>query len=128
MMSHRNAQLSSLFALVLASSALSTPCRAQATSATADSVVLRVTSPRAEQVTFSGTVTLRDAKTERRLNGVTTPFELRLPAQDIDARFIADDGMALGGELVSYKAGKDSGRVRGKTYVGTVRLYYALPG
>jgi hypothetical protein len=97
---------------------------AQAQPMSADTVVLRVTSPRGEEVTFSGVVTMRDARTERRLDNMRTPFELRLPTQNIDARFTAADGKGLGGEIISYKAGKQHGLVVGQMYSGTVALYY----
>ena len=93
-----------------------------------DTVVIRVTSPRGVAVAFSGVVTLRDAKTERRLENVRTPFELRLPAQNLEARFSADDGAALGGEIISYKAGVQHGQVTGHVYVGQVRLYFEPSG
>jgi hypothetical protein len=90
----------------------------------ADSVVLRVTSPRGEEVTFSGVVTFRDGKTERRIENVRTPFELRVAAEDLDARFTAADGGALSGEIVAYRAGKQHGHATGTTYVGAVNLHF----
>ena len=82
-------------------------------SAQADTVVIWVTSPRGAEVAFNGVITFRDGKTERRLDGVVTPFELRLPAQDIDARFSAADGGALSGDLVTYRDGKQRGQAAG---------------
>ena len=93
----------------------------------ADSVVLRVTSPRGTEVIFNGVITLRGAQTERRLENVRTPFELKLPAQHIEARFAAADGGALSGDLVTYRDGMQRGHVTGTVYVGDVKLY-AEPG
>ena len=92
-----------------------------------DSVVLRVTSPRGTEVMFNGVITLRGAQTERRLENVRTPFELKLPAQHIEARFAAADGGALSGDLVTYREGMQRGHVTGTVYVGYVKLY-AEPG
>lgn len=88
-----------------------------------DTVILLVTSPRGHEVAFSGTVVLRDARTTRRFDKVSTPFEIRLPRQDIDARFSADDGSALSGEIVPFKDGKQQGHVWGTVYRGTVKLH-----
>ena len=93
-------------------------------SAQADTVVIRVTSPRGAEVAFNGVITFRDGKTERRLDGVVTPFELRLPAQDIDARFSAADGGALSGDLVTYRDGKQRGQAAGTNLRGEVKLHY----
>jgi hypothetical protein len=95
-----------------------------AAQAQADTVVLRVTSPRGGDVAFSGVVTLRDGKTERRFDNVKTPFELRLPAEDLDARFTAADGGALSGEVMPFRAGKQHGLVSGTIYAGAVQLYF----
>ena len=89
-----------------------------------DTVILRITSPRGAEVQFSGVITLKDGKTERRLDNVRTPFELKLPAQSVDARFTASDGGALSGELLTYREGKAGGHVSGTMYLGTVKLYY----
>jgi hypothetical protein len=115
-------------AALLAINAASSPSLAQEPTAAGDSVVLRVTSPRGQEVTFSGAITFRDSKTERRLDRITTPFELRLPAQNIDAHFRADDYRGLGGELVRYESGKQRGYVRGTVHLGTVRLYFDSAG
>ena len=90
----------------------------------ADTVVLRVTSPRGTEVQFSGVITLRDGKTERRLENVSTPYEIRLAAQNVDARFTAVDGGGLSGDLTTYREGKQRGHVTGTRYSGTVRLYH----
>jgi hypothetical protein len=90
----------------------------------ADSVVLRITSPRGTEVLFSGVITLKGAETERRLDKVRTPFELKLPAQHIDARFTAADGGALRGDIVTYREGKQRGHVTGTMYFGEVKLYF----
>jgi hypothetical protein len=92
--------------------------------AQADTVVLRVTSPRGRDVAFSGVVTLREGKTERRFDNVKTPFELRLPAEDLDARFTAADGGALSGEVMPFRAGKQNGYVSGTIHRGAVQLYF----
>ena len=89
----------------------------------ADSVVIRITSPRGTEVQFSGVITLKDNKTQRRFDRVSTPFEVKLPAQSIDARFIATDGGALSADLVTYRDGKQRGQVTGTMYVGEVKLY-----
>lgn len=89
----------------------------------ADSVVLRVTSPRGTEVLFSGVITLKDTQTERRVDNVRTPFELKLPAQHIDARFTAADGGALSGDLFTFREGKQRGHVTGTVYLGEVKLY-----
>jgi hypothetical protein len=92
--------------------------------AQADSVVLRITSPRGAEVKFSGVITLSDGKTERRIENVSTPFEVKLPAQRIDARFRAADGGALSGDIIVYrKGGGEPGRVAGTMYTGDVTLY-----
>ena len=93
-------------------------------SAGGDTVVLIVKSPRGVEVTFSGTIVLRDAKTTRRIDNVKTPFELRLPAQDIDARFVADDGAGLNGEIVEFRGGEKRGQVWGTMYRGPLLLYF----
>jgi len=90
----------------------------------ADSVVLRITSPRGTAVLFSGVITLKGAQTERRLDNVRTPFELKLPAQSIDGRFTAADGGSLSGEIFSYREGKQDGYVTGTVYFGKVNLYF----
>ncbi|MEX2177184.1 MAG: hypothetical protein WD801_00645 [Gemmatimonadaceae bacterium] len=89
-----------------------------------DSVIIRVTSPRSGQKTFSGVITLQNARSERRLDKVTTPFEIRLPAQDIDAQFTADDMEGLSGELISLKGDGQEGRVYGTVDAGAVRLHF----
>jgi hypothetical protein len=92
--------------------------------AQADSVVLRITSPRGTEVKFSGVITLSDGKTERRIENVSTPFELKLPVQQIDARFRAADGGALSGDIIVYrKGGGEPGHVTGTMYTGDVKLY-----
>jgi hypothetical protein len=96
-------------------------------SAEGDTVVLIVKSPRGQEVAFSGTIVLKDAKTTRRFDNVMTPFEIRLPKQDIDARFAADDGLALNGEIVTFKGGTRQSHVWGTTYRGPLTLY-AEPG
>lgn len=96
--------------------------------AQADSVVLRITSPRGTEVTFSGVLTLKGSKTERRLEKVRTPFEITLAAQDIDARFSASDGGALSGEILAYRQGKQHGHVSGTMYFGEVKLYFQPDG
>jgi hypothetical protein len=90
----------------------------------ADSVVLRVTSPRGTDIAFSGVITLKDGKTERKIENLRTPFELRLPTQNIEARFTAADGGALSGEVIAYRDGKQNGHVTGTKYAGTVELYF----
>jgi hypothetical protein len=96
-------------------------------SAGEDTVVLIVKSPRGHEVAFSGTIVLKDAKTTRRFDNVMTPFEIRLAKQDIDARFTADDGLALNGELITFKRGTRQAHVSGTTYGGPLTLY-AEPG
>ena len=91
--------------------------------AQADSIVLRITSPRGAEVQFSGVITFKDAKTERRVEG-RTPFEIELPAQHIDARFSATDAGALSGDIVTYRAGVQRGHVTGTVYLGDVKLYF----
>jgi hypothetical protein len=93
-----------------------------------DSVVLIVKSPRGVEVAFSGTIIMREAKTTRRLENLRTPFELRLAKEDFDARFTADDGGALNGEIVVFKAGEQRGHVWGTTYRGAVNLYFEPGG
>ena len=90
----------------------------------ADTVVIRITSPRGAEVQFSGVITFKDGKTERRLDRVATPFELRLPAQSLDARFTAVDGGALSGDIVTYRAGQQRGHVTGTNYTGEVKLHF----
>jgi hypothetical protein len=92
-------------------------------SAGGDTVILIVKSPRGHEITFSGTIVLRDYKTTRRFDKVKTPFELRLPAQDVDARFEADDGQGLDGEIVMFRGGAKRGQVWGTVYRGTLKLY-----
>src|SRR5687768_10995867 len=89
----------------------------------ADSVVIRITSPRGTEVQFSGVITLKDNKTQRRFDRVSTPFELTLPVQSVDARFTAADGGALTGDLVIHREGKQPGQVTGTMYSGEVKLY-----
>jgi hypothetical protein len=89
----------------------------------ADSVVIRITSPRGTEVQFSGVITLKDNKTQRRFDRVSTPFEVKLPAQSVDARFTATDGGALSADLVTYREGKQRGQVTGTMYSGEVKLY-----
>jgi len=102
---------------------MTTPATAQTTvSAQGDTVVLIVKSPRGQETTFSGTVVLKDSKTTRRFDKVSTPFELRLARQDIDATFTADDGGALSGEIAPVKDGKELGHVWGTVYRGAVQL------
>ena len=117
------------FVVAIAAIPLATlPIAAQTpVSASGDTVVLIVKSPRGTEVSFSGTIVLRDAKTTRRIDNVTTPFELRLPAQDIDARFVADDGAGLSGEIVVFRSGDKGGQVWGTMYRGPLLLYFA-PG
>jgi hypothetical protein len=88
-----------------------------------DTVIVRVTSPRGAEVTFSGVVTLREAESERRIESQRTPFELRFPRQDLDARFTADDGGALSGEIVVHRARKKPGRAWGTVNAGAVNLF-----
>lgn len=90
----------------------------------ADSVVLRITSPRGNEVLFGGVITLKGAQTERRLDGVRTPFELTLPAQHVDARFTAADGGSLSGDIFIYRDGKQRGHATGTMYFGEVKLYF----
>ncbi len=94
--------------------------------AQADSVLLRVTSSRGADVQFSGVITLKDARSERRIEG-RTPFEIKLPAQDIDARFSATDGGALSGDIFTFRNGVQRGHVFGTVYVGDVKLHF-VPG
>ena len=89
----------------------------------ADSVVIRITSPRNTEVQFSGVIILKDNKTQRRFDRVSTPFEITLPAQSVDARFTATDGGALSGDLITYREGKQRGHVTGTMYSGEVKLY-----
>jgi hypothetical protein len=91
--------------------------------AQADSVVLRITSPRGSEVQFSGVLTLKDTRTERRIEG-RTPFEIKLPSQHVDARFTAADGGALNGDILAYRAGVQQGHVTGTVYAGDVKLYF----
>jgi hypothetical protein len=93
-------------------------------SASGDTVILIVKSPREHELTFSGTIVLRDAKTTRRLDNVKTPFEIRLPVQDIAARFVADDGAGLDGEIVAFRGGEKRGQVWGTVYRGPLQLYF----
>ena len=92
--------------------------------AQADSIVVRVTSPRGSEVLFSGLVTFRDARTERRLENVRTPFELKLPAQHIDVRLTATDGGALSGGVFILRDHKERGYATGTVYHGDVKLYF----
>jgi hypothetical protein len=96
-------------------------------SAGGDTIVLIVKSPRGHEISFSGTLVLRGTKTTRRFDNVKTPFELRLPAQDVDARFDADDGQGLDGEIVLFRGGAKRGQVWGTVYRGTLKLF-AEPG
>ena len=112
-------------AVLLGLSAAITPALAQTkVTASGDTVVLIVTSPRGKEVTFSGTIVLRDAKETKRFVNVSTPFELRLARHDLDADFQADDGGALNGEIVVFKGGEEKGHVWGGTIAGTVKLYH----
>ena len=90
----------------------------------ADSVVIRITSPRGVEVPFNGVITFSDGKTERRLERVLTPFEVTLPAQNVDARFTAADGGALSGDVITYRKGQQRGHVTGTNYAGEVKLYF----
>ena len=90
----------------------------------ADTVVIRITSPRGAEVQFSGVITFSDGKTERRLDRVATPFELRLPGQSIDARFTAADGGALSGDIITYREGQRRGHAAGTNYRGEVKLHF----
>ena len=96
---------------------------AKAQSSSSDTVVLRVASPRQGPVRFSATITLKDAQTVRQLDSLVTPFELRLPAQDIDARFQAADFGPLSGTLV-FKGTE----VSGTSYFDPIRLYFTPGG
>jgi len=117
------------FAAALLGFAVSATQANAQTSVTAkgDTVVLIVKSPRGQEVAFSGTVVLRDANKTLRYDNEKTPFELRLAKQDIDARFAADDGGGLNGEIVSFKDGERQGQAWGTTYRGALSLYFA-PG
>jgi hypothetical protein len=95
--------------------------------ARADSVILRVTSPRGDEVAFSGVITLKDEKAERKIEHRRTPFEIRLAAQDIDARFTADDGGALSGEITPFRGDRKMGHVSGVVRTGAVLLHF-VPG
>ena len=97
-------------------------------SASGDTVVLIVKSPRGVEVTFSGTIVLRDANTTQRIDNVKTPFELRLPRQNIDARFVAEDGAGLNGEIVAFRGGEKRGQVWGTIYRGPLLLYFEPGG
>jgi hypothetical protein len=117
-------KLLQIVAPILGVVGITTPAAAQTTvTAQGDTVVLIVKSPRGHEVAFSGTVVLKDAKTTRRFDNVTTPFELRLPKQDIDASFTADDGNGLNGEIVVFKGGEQQGHVWGTVYRGSVKLH-----
>jgi len=96
--------------------------------AQADSVVLRITSPRGAETVFSGVITFKDARTERRLDSIRTPFEITMPAQAIDARFSATDGGALNGAIIAYRKGEQRGHVWGTMYSGDVKLYFDANG
>ena len=113
-------------ALVLGAAGVArVPAQAQSgASAPNDTVILRVTSPRGVEVAFNGTITLRDRRTEQRIENQRTPFEVRLPRQNVDARFTASDGFALGGEIISIRDGRPSGHVTGTVHVGEVKLFY----
>ena len=88
-----------------------------------DTVVLRVTSPRMSEIAFSGVVAFGDGS-ERTFENVRTPFEVRLPRQDLTARFTAADGRSLAGEIRTFRDGKPSGHASGISYVGAVNLYF----
>lgn len=122
-------KLSQVVAAMLGLGGVTTPVAAQTkVSAQGDTVVLIVKSPRGHEIAFSGTVVLKDAKATRRFDNVTTPFELRLPKQDIDARFTADDDSALNGEIIYFKGGEQKGHVWGTVYTGTVKLHFEPGG
>lgn len=110
-------------ALSSAQAAAQTPVSAQV-----DTVVLIVKSPHGQEVAFSGTIVFRDARTARRFDNVMTPFEIRLPRQNIDASFTADDGLALNGEIFTFKDGKQRGHIHGTMYGGPVLLYFDSGG
>jgi hypothetical protein len=118
---HRRSWVAALLALPVAALRMlaQTPV-----SASGDTVILIVKSPRGQEVTFSGSIVLRDAKTTRRFDNVKTPFEIRLPVQDIDARFVADDGAALDGEIVAFRNGKKGRHAWGTVYRGPLVLYH----
>jgi hypothetical protein len=94
---------------------------ASAQSARQDSIILRVTSPRGREVAFTGVLMVAGEK--RHIDRALTPFEVRIPAQDVDATFRATDFGSLGGEIVRIESGKKSANAVGRIRFGALRLY-----
>jgi len=92
----------------------------------ADTLVLRITSPRGVEIVVSGVI--RIGSEERAVNAVRTPYEIRLPADAMEARFEAGDGDGIGGDLALYRDGRKTGHVYGIARKGSVNLYYELTG
>ena len=115
-------------ALAIGTLASQASAQAQVTAA-GDTIILLVTSPRGHEVLFSGTITLREAMTEKKLENVRTPFEIRLPIQPIEASFTAVDGGALGGEIHPFRDGKPRGHAIGTTWTAAAPLHlFYRPG
>jgi hypothetical protein len=88
-----------------------------------DTVVLRITSVSDKQVRFRGVVTFPGGRAPILLDSLMTPYELRLPAQAIDSRFQAFDGVPLHGEIVTR-----SGEVSGSAMFVPLRLHFKPGG
>lgn len=93
----------------------------------ADTVVLRIEGPPGGAARVSGTISLRGGEEERKYSDVRTPFEIRLPAQPLEARFGAV-GVRLSGEMRLLREGKQVGWVAGTSRIGSLRFYRTETG
>lgn len=94
----------------------------------ADTVVLRIEGPTEQPTRFSGTIRLRGGQEERRYNDMRTPFEIRLPAQALEARFAASFGTPLSGTMTLHREGKQVGWVTGTSRLGGLRFHRSESG
>lgn len=92
-----------------------------------DTVVLRIEGPAGGTTLVSGSIRLRDGEEERKYNDVRTPFEIRLPAQPLEASFGAI-GVRLSGEMTLLREGKQVGWVSGTSRIGHLRFYRTETG
>lgn len=76
----------------------------------------------------SGTIRLRDGEEERKYTDVRTPFEIRLPAQALEARFGVPLGVRLSGEMTLLREGRQVGWVTGTARFGSLRFYRTVTG
>lgn len=93
-----------------------------------DTIVLRIEGLAGGPTRISGTIRLRDGEEERRYTDIATPFEIRLPAQPLEASFGGPVGLRLSGEMTLLRDGKQVGWVSGTSRIGRLRFYRAGTG